>query len=123
MTPNCHRHGWEIADATCSDCGLAFCGSCLFYVTRSAEAPMCVPCALAKAGVRRGREPRLSRKHKREVASARKREERVLADAAAVDAAAQAELAGMPDAWADGTEVLQPTWTSLDSSSWDIRPA
>ena len=64
MTPHCHRHTWDIAEATCRACKLGYCESCLVYTDRSKE-PICVPCALSIAGVRTSRQPRMSRKERR----------------------------------------------------------
>lgn len=117
---SCHRHGWEIAGATCDDCGLAFCWSCLFYVTKTQDAPVCVPCALAKAGVRKGREPRVTRRHQRALANARRKATKEYEKARAAQAAEQPALEGMTD----GVEAVgQESWAALDSSTWDVRPA
>ena len=64
MTPHCHRHTWDIAEATCRECKMGFCESCLVYVGGS-DAPLCVPCALAIAGVRSSRQAKPSRRHRR----------------------------------------------------------
>ena len=64
MTTSCHRHTWEIAEATCQECRMGYCGSCLVYADDTGTA-RCVPCALAVAGIRRSRRPKLGRKQRR----------------------------------------------------------
>ena len=64
VTPHCHRHTSDIAEATCRACKLGYCEGCLVYTDRSQE-PLCVPCALSIAGVRTSRQRRLSRKQRR----------------------------------------------------------
>ena len=67
MTPNCHRHAWEIADASCQECGLGFCESCLVHSGGAHGTIRCVPCALSVAGVRRSRQPRLGWRQRRQL--------------------------------------------------------
>ena len=61
---HCHRHTWDIAEATCRACKLGYCENCLVRTGRSEE-PICVPCALAIAGVRKSGQPRMGRKQRR----------------------------------------------------------
>lgn len=118
MTLTCHRHGWEMADAMCGDCGLPFCGSCLFHVKKDAPAPLCVPCAMAAAGVRR-RPPRLSRRERRTLA-----EQVPELASAADDAPPVATAEGMDASPCPPPETVpEPTWVTLDSNQWEIRPA
>ena len=117
MTPSCTRHGWELADATCEDCGLAFCGSCLFYVSKSAEQPRCVPCALAAAGVRRSRQPRAGRRQRRAIAAEGAQ------IAAMTDTRAEPDAARPEPRFDPVTDAPpDPEWVTLDHKQWNIRP-
>jgi len=51
MALTCNRHPFEYAENVCSSCGMAFCHDCLVY-PRPKKPPLCVPCAIATAGVR-----------------------------------------------------------------------
>jgi hypothetical protein len=48
----CNRHSFEYAENVCSRCGIAFCHDCLVYPRGPKKPPLCVPCAIAAAGVR-----------------------------------------------------------------------
>ena len=48
----CSRHSFEYAENVCSSCGSAFCHDCLVYPRGPKKPPLCVPCAIAAAGVR-----------------------------------------------------------------------
>jgi hypothetical protein len=48
----CYRHGFELAESTCRNCGLSFCSECLVYAFGAGKPPYCIACALAAAGVR-----------------------------------------------------------------------
>ena len=48
----CNRHPFEYAENVCSSCGIAFCHDCLVYPRGPKKPPLCVPCAIAAAGVR-----------------------------------------------------------------------
>ncbi|MEO5841804.1 MAG: hypothetical protein ABIQ73_14615 [Acidimicrobiales bacterium] len=48
----CNRHSFEYAENVCSKCGIAFCHDCLVYPRGPKKPPLCVPCAIAAAGVR-----------------------------------------------------------------------
>ena len=63
---HCHRHTWEIADGTCRECGFGFCAGCLVHTGGGDQ--RCVPCALAVAGVRRSRQPKLGWRQRRHLA-------------------------------------------------------
>jgi hypothetical protein len=49
----CERHAFELAVATCDHCVGDFCPDCLVYAQGPSKAPLCMPCALVAAGVRR----------------------------------------------------------------------
>jgi len=51
----CEIHHFEPAHATCRTCKREFCPDCLVYPFGPKKAPICVPCALEAAGVRRTR--------------------------------------------------------------------
>ncbi len=48
----CYRHGFELAEARCRNCGLSYCSECLVYSFGANKPPYCISCALAAAGVR-----------------------------------------------------------------------
>ena len=70
MSDNCHRHTWEIAAATCDECMLGYCDACIVHGDGRGRTH-CVPCALAIAGVRRSRRPKVSRKQRKLLAASR----------------------------------------------------
>jgi len=78
MDLRCDRHGFELAEDTCRNCGDSFCAECLVYSFGRKEQPFCVSCALAAAGVRSNaaRRPSLSRKEMKRQAKERKRAEK-----------------------------------------------
>jgi len=49
----CNRHPFLVSENLCGRCGLEFCRDCLVY-PRGQKLPLCVACAVAKAGVRSG---------------------------------------------------------------------
>lgn len=49
----CVKHPFDDAVGLCRSCAEAFCGECLVYVHGPDRPPLCVPCALVAAGVRR----------------------------------------------------------------------
>jgi hypothetical protein len=75
MELRCDRHGFELAEDTCRNCGISYCAECLVYSFGRKEQPFCVACALAAAGVRSNaaRTPTLSRKELKRQAKDRKR--------------------------------------------------
>jgi hypothetical protein len=51
MARVCNRHPFLLSENLCGRCGLEFCRDCLVY-PRGQKLPLCVTCAVAKAGVR-----------------------------------------------------------------------
>jgi hypothetical protein len=49
----CDKHPFDDAVDTCRTCERVFCPSCLVYAFGPNKPPLCVPCALAAAGVRK----------------------------------------------------------------------
>ena len=49
----CTNHSFEIADRLCGDCGRPYCHLCLVSPFRN-RPPLCLPCAVATSGVRKG---------------------------------------------------------------------
>ncbi len=115
----CFRHGFEVADSTCRNCGLSFCSECLVFSFGANKPPYCISCALAAAGVRSNaaiqtnvnkRELKRLEKERKKAAKAKKS-----AKAPQVEvAASEAEVAGPPDAaednpfaWADDPDAGQ----------------
>jgi hypothetical protein len=49
----CTNHSFEIADRLCGDCGRPYCHLCLVSPFRN-RPPLCLPCAVAASGIRRG---------------------------------------------------------------------
>jgi hypothetical protein len=83
----CVKHPFDDAVDMCAGCAEAFCDQCLVYVHGPERPPLCVPCALVAAGVRR-LTPAERRAHR-----ARQRE-RARAAATAVRAQPAAPLPG-----------------------------
>ena len=52
MAVTCDRHPFEYAENVCSSCGMPYCHDCLVYPRGPKKPTLCVPCAIAKAGVR-----------------------------------------------------------------------
>ena len=48
----CDKHVFEEATGMCRSCRHPYCEECLVYTQGTQRAPLCVPCALAAAGVR-----------------------------------------------------------------------
>jgi hypothetical protein len=59
MARVCNRHPFLVSENLCGRCGLEFCRDCLVH-PRGQKLPLCVTCAVAKAGVRAGRGGSLS---------------------------------------------------------------
>jgi hypothetical protein len=74
----CNRHPFLVSENLCGRCGLEFCRDCLVH-PRGHKLPLCVTCAVAKAGVRTGRSGAASR---RELRARRKQRQAELAEAA-----------------------------------------
>jgi hypothetical protein len=49
----CDTHPFDSATDACRTCQREFCADCLVYAFGPTKAPMCVPCALVAAGVRK----------------------------------------------------------------------
>jgi hypothetical protein len=52
MQSRCAKHLFEGAEDLCGKCGLEFCGECLVYAFGPKKPPLCIPCAVAAAGIR-----------------------------------------------------------------------
>jgi hypothetical protein len=52
MQSRCSKHLFEGAEDFCGKCGLEFCGECLVYAFGPKKPPLCIPCAVAAAGIR-----------------------------------------------------------------------
>jgi len=61
MSAGCNIHPFDEAHDACKACRRAYCRDCLVYSFGPKKPPLCVPCALEAAGVRRG--GRKSRSH------------------------------------------------------------
>jgi len=48
----CDKHMFDDATGMCRSCRRPYCADCLVYTQGANRAPLCVPCALAAAGVR-----------------------------------------------------------------------
>lgn len=74
MDLRCERHGFELAEDTCRNCGTSFCAECLVYSFGRKQQPYCVSCALAAAGVRsNAARPTMSRREMKRQAKERKK--------------------------------------------------
>jgi hypothetical protein len=75
----CFKHGFEIAEARCRQCGLEFCNECLVYSFGPGKPPFCVPCALGAAGVRAnaGQTTQVPRRELRRLEKERKKAEKL----------------------------------------------
>jgi hypothetical protein len=49
----CTNHSFEVADRLCGECGRPYCHLCLVSPFRN-RPPLCLPCAVAASGVRKG---------------------------------------------------------------------
>ena len=95
MTPNCHRHGWEIADGVCGDCGRVL--RQLPVRGEAFDGRMCVR-TLAAAGVRRNRQPKMGRRQRRAiVAEQRRAHEDLVAAATATEPGAAEQTRSSPN--------------------------
>jgi len=54
MSAGCVTHPFDEAHDACKACRRPFCRDCLVYSFGPKHPPLCVPCALEAAGVRRG---------------------------------------------------------------------
>ncbi len=74
LQERCCRNPFELADDYCNRCGLPFSNEFLVFPFGADKPPLCVPCALAMAGVRAnaGNRPVVSRRELRQRAKARK---------------------------------------------------
>jgi hypothetical protein len=52
MQGRCEKHLFEGAEDMCGKCGFEFCGECLVYAFGPKKPPLCIPCAVAAAGIR-----------------------------------------------------------------------
>jgi hypothetical protein len=52
MQQECAKHVFAGAEGSCGTCGRAFCAECLVYAFGPKKAPLCIPCAVAAAGIR-----------------------------------------------------------------------
>ena len=52
MEKRCEKHIFEEAEDRCGKCGQEFCAECLVYAFGPKKPPMCIPCAVAAAGIR-----------------------------------------------------------------------
>lgn len=105
MTPNCFRHASEMAEDECKECQLGYCAECLVYVNGPRARPMCMRCAMARAGIRKADAPKLSRRQRRALRHRPAHAEGV----AAVDVDAADDEIG--------------SWASLDTAQWDVGTA
>jgi hypothetical protein len=78
MARVCNRHPFLVSENLCGRCGLEFCSDCLVH-PRGQKLPLCMTCAVAKAGVRSGPGRAVSR---RELRVLRKQRQAELAEAA-----------------------------------------
>lgn len=75
----CFRHGFEVAESRCRQCGLEFCSECLVYSFGPGKPPFCVPCALAASGVRSnaGQTTQVPRRELRRIEKERRKAEKL----------------------------------------------
>ena len=52
MEKRCEKHIFEESEDRCGKCGAEFCAECLVYAFGPKKPPMCIPCAVAAAGIR-----------------------------------------------------------------------
>ena len=50
---SCTKHPFDQAAGSCRACREEFCPDCLVYVHGVEKPPLCIPCALVAAGLRR----------------------------------------------------------------------
>jgi hypothetical protein len=116
----CYRHGFEMGEARCRNCGLAYCSECLVYSFGANKPPYCIPCALAAAGVRSSAavnttaSKRELRKMERERKKAQKAKKAEKAEKPKVEVSPMAEVDDAPTtgdenpfAWADDPDSGQ----------------
>lgn len=53
MQGRCDKHLFDPAEDRCGTCGGEFCSECLVYAFGPRRPPLCIPCAVAAAGIRR----------------------------------------------------------------------
>jgi hypothetical protein len=73
MARVCNRHSFILSENLCGRCGQEFCRECLVF-PRGQKLPLCVDCAVAKSGVRTGRDSGLSKREIRTLVKARRAE-------------------------------------------------
>ena len=52
MEKRCEKHIFEESEDRCGNCGQEFCAECLVYAFGPKKPPLCIPCAVSKAGIR-----------------------------------------------------------------------
>jgi hypothetical protein len=52
MQKRCEKHIFEESEDRCGKCGHEYCSECLVYAFGPKKPPMCIPCAVAAAGIR-----------------------------------------------------------------------
>lgn len=106
----CYRHGFELAEARCRNCGLSYCSECLVYSFGPNKPPYCISCALAAAGVRSSaavntnaskRELRKMEKERKKAAKSQKSAKPKVEVAPVAPAAPTSTPDDNPFAWAD----------------------
>lgn len=138
MQSRCAKHLFEGAEDRCGKCGLEFCGECLVYAFGPKKPPLCIPCAVAAAGIRAaaGNRPALPKnemkRFQKERTSAFKRFRRDRKQPAAVDPAPPAVVepampvnpAPVNPAHFDPAQVEPaPLRTTPPAATWPAHPA
>jgi hypothetical protein len=52
MEKRCEKHIFEESEDRCGRCGQEYCAECLVYAFGPKKPPLCIPCAVAAAGIR-----------------------------------------------------------------------
>lgn len=73
MARVCNRHPFILSENLCGRCGREFCRECLVS-PRGQKLPLCVDCAVARSGVRTGKDAGLSKRDIRALVRARRAE-------------------------------------------------
>lgn len=78
MQGRCDKHLFEAAEDRCGRCGYEFCGECLVYSFGAKKPPLCIPCAVAAAGLRStaGNRPAVDARELRALRKERRRQRR-----------------------------------------------
>ena len=110
MEGRCERHLFDRAIDLCGRCGGEYCTDCLVYPFGASKPPFCLPCAVARGGVRSnaptyqalsGRKLRQLQKHRKQAL--------VAAQAAQAAQAAESGVPTEPDQLApDAAFVVEP---------------